>query len=67
MDLASVCISRQVIKSCRLEEELVERWNRCLQSEPMCTPPNTNAIDFDTLWDDLRYRTRLSEQWYPDD
>jgi hypothetical protein len=29
MDLASVCINREVIKFCRLQDELVERRNKC--------------------------------------
>jgi len=67
MDLARACIHRQVIKFCRLQDELVEWVNRCLEGKPFCTPPNTNAIDFDTLWDELRYRTRILKQWYPGD
>jgi hypothetical protein len=65
MNLKNACINRQVIKFCRLQEELVERWNRWLRGKTYCEPPNTNAIDFLILWDELRFGTRLFEQWYP--
>jgi len=65
MKLASARIDRQVIKFCTLQEELIERWNRWLRGKTYCTPPNTNAIDFLTLWGEVTYRTRLFEQWYP--
>jgi len=53
MDLASTCIDRQVIKFYRLQDELVEWRDKCVESQCFCTPPNTNAIDFDALWDEL--------------
>jgi len=58
-DLASACIDRQVIKFCTLEDELVEWRDNCVQSKCFCTLPNTNAIDFDTLWDELSIKTSL--------
>ena len=59
MELASVYLDKQVIKFCRLQEELVEWRNKCFESKSFCTPPNTNAIDLDTLYDELSYRTRI--------
>jgi len=53
MDLASACIDRQLIKFCRLQDELVEWRDKCVESKCFCTRPNTNAIDFDSLWDEL--------------
>jgi len=38
----------------------------CLQGKSFCTPPNTNAIDFETFWNELVYRTRPFVQWYTD-
>jgi len=29
----------------------------CFESKSFCTPPNTNAIDFDTLYYELIYKT----------
>ena len=51
MDLASACIDRQVIKFGRLQDELAEWRLKCF-----CTPADTKAIDFDTLWDELKYK-----------
>jgi hypothetical protein len=67
MDLASVCIDRQVNKFCRLRDKLVEWHNKCFESKSFCTPPIANAIDFDILFDEVRYRTRHFNQSYPDD
>ena len=53
MDLASVCIDRQVITVCRLQDELVKWGDKCVQSKCFCTPPNTNAFDFDALWNEV--------------
>ena len=58
MDLASACIDRQVIKFCRLQDELVEWRNKCDESKCFCTPPNTNAIDFNALWDELSFKNQ---------
>jgi hypothetical protein len=59
MDLASVCIDRQVIKFGRLQEELAEWRSKCGESKCFCTSPDTNAIDVDTLWDEITYKTNL--------
>jgi hypothetical protein len=67
MDLASACIDRQVIKFSRLQDELVEWRNKCFESKSFCTPPNTNAIDFEALYDELGYRTSLFNRSYTDD
>jgi len=53
MDLASGCIDRHVIKFCRCQEELLEWRDKCVESKCFSTPPNTNAIDIDELWDEL--------------
>ena len=58
MDLASACINRQVIKFCRLQGEMVEWRDRCVESKCFCTPPYTNVIDFDALWDELTYKNQ---------
>ena len=50
-DLASACVDRQVIKFGRLQDELDEWRSKCGESKCFCTLPNTNTIDFDTLWD----------------
>jgi len=61
LDLASVCIDREVIKYGILEEELAEWRNKCFESKSFCTPPDINAIDFNTLWNELKYKnTSLS-------
>jgi hypothetical protein len=58
MDLPSACIDRQVIKFCRIQDELVEWRDKCVESKCFCTPPNTNTIDFDALWDELSYKNQ---------
>jgi hypothetical protein len=54
MDLASGCIGREVIKYGRLQDELSEWRNNCFESKFFCTLPDTNAVDFSTLWDELK-------------
>jgi hypothetical protein len=61
MDLASGCIDREVIKFGRLQDELVEWRNKCFESKFFCTPPETNAIDFNTLWSELKYKKLFSD------
>lgn len=60
MDLASACIDRHVLKFCRLQDDMVEWRDKCVESKCFCTPPNTNAIDFDALWDELTYKENKS-------
>jgi len=50
MDLASSCIGREVIKFGRLQDELLVWRNKCFEFKSLCTPPDTNTIDFNTLW-----------------
>jgi hypothetical protein len=57
MDLATYCIDKQVIKFGRLQDELMEWRNKCYESRSFCTPPNTNVIDFNALYDELSYKT----------
>jgi hypothetical protein len=54
MDLASGCIDREVLKYGRLQDEILEWRNNCLKSKYFYTPPDTNAVDFSTLWDELK-------------
>ena len=62
MDLAIACIDRIVIKYGRLEDELVVWRNKCFDSKSFYTHPDTNAIDFDTFWNELKYKnTSLSD------
>jgi len=63
MDLPSACIDKQVIKFGKLQNQLVEWWNKFLPSNTFCTPPNTDVIDFDTLWNKLQYKTRYFGHW----
>jgi len=56
MDLDSPCMDRQVIKVCRLQDELME-W-QCVQLKSFCTPSNTNPIEFYTFWDELTYKNQ---------
>jgi hypothetical protein len=39
MELASACIDRQVIKFMRLQDELVEWRDKCVENKTFCTPP----------------------------
>jgi hypothetical protein len=55
MDLASGCIDREVLEYGRLQNELLEWRNNCLESKSFCTPPDTNSVDFSTLWDELKF------------
>jgi hypothetical protein len=59
MELASACIDRRVIKFGRVQDELVEWRNKRLGSKTFCTLPNTDAIDFDTLYHKLCYKINL--------
>jgi hypothetical protein len=67
IELASSCVDRQVIKFCRLQDELVAWRNKCGESKSFADPPNTNAIDFETLYDELSHSTCLFNKFYPDD
>ena len=56
MNLASGCLDKEVIKYDRLQDELLEWRNKRFESKSFCTPPETNAIDFNTLWNELKYK-----------
>ena len=56
LDFASACIDREVIKFDRLQDELVEWSKKCFESKSFSTPPDTNAIDFSTLWNELKFK-----------
>ena len=56
MNLASACIDRQVIKFGRLQDELAEWRSKCGESKCFCSSADKNAIDFDTLWDEITYK-----------
>jgi hypothetical protein len=49
MDLESACIDREVIKYGRLQDVVLEWRNKCFELKFFRTPPDTNAIDFNTL------------------
>ena len=66
MELASVCINREVIRFSRLQHDLVQWWNKCLQERAFSTPPDANGIDFDSLYDELSHRTSLFNKNNPD-
>ena len=59
MDLASACIDRQVINFSRLQDELAEWRSKCGESKCFYTSPDKNAINFDTLWYEITYKTNL--------
>jgi len=56
VDLASACIDREEIKYGRLQDELIKWRNTCFESKSFSTPPYTNAIDYNTLWNELKYK-----------
>jgi hypothetical protein len=56
MDMASGCIGREVIKYGRLQDKLLEWRNKCFASKCFCTPSDTDVIDFNTLWNELKYK-----------
>jgi hypothetical protein len=66
LELASACIDRQVIKFFRLQDELVEWRNKRVECKSFCTPPNTNVIDFESLYDELGFRKNIFNTSYPD-
>ena len=59
MDLANACIDREVIKYGRLQDEIVEWRNKCFDSKSFCTPPHMDAIDFNTLWNQVKYKNKF--------
>jgi len=60
--LASACIDREVIKYSRIQDEIEDWRKKCFESTSFCTPPDTNVIDFSTLWNELKFKnTSLSD------
>jgi len=60
--MASACIDREVIKYGRIQDELAEWRKKCFESKSFCTPPDTNAIVLNTLWNELKFKnTYLSD------
>jgi hypothetical protein len=57
MDLAGSCVNRQILELFRLHDELLEWRNKCIESKSFCTSPETNAIDFETLYDEIMFKT----------
>jgi len=55
MEVASACLHREGTKYGRLQIELIEWRNKRFNLNYFCTPPNTNVIDFNTLWKELKY------------
>ncbi len=53
MELARTCMDRQILKLFRLHEDLIEWRKKCYESNSYCTPPDTNVIDFETLYDEI--------------
>ena len=56
MYLESASIDREAIKCGTLQDELVEWRNTCFESEYFCSPPDTSAFDFNTLWNVLKHK-----------
>ena len=54
MELARICMDRQILKLFRLHRNLIECRNKCYESISYCTPPDTNVIDFETLYDEIK-------------
>jgi len=55
IDLASGCIDREVINTA--DHKMNFEWRKnCFESKSFCTPSETNAIDFNTLWNELKYK-----------
>jgi hypothetical protein len=52
LGLSSSCLDRRIIRFDRLQDELLEWRNKCLESKSFCNPP----IDFESLYDELCYR-----------
>ena len=57
MELARTCMDRQIHKLFRLHEDLIEWRKKCYESNSYCTPPDTNVIDFETLYDEIMLHT----------
>ena len=60
LDLTSACIDRELIKYGSLQFKLAEWRNKCFKPKSFCTPLDTNAIDFSTLWNELKLKKHVS-------
>jgi hypothetical protein len=56
MYLASGCIDTEVIKYSRLQDEFSEWRNKFFESKSFLNPPDTNVLDFSTLFNELKYK-----------
>jgi hypothetical protein len=56
MQLAGSCRDRQILKLCNLHDDFIKWRNKCFEFNSFCTPPQTNAIDFETLYDEIMYK-----------
>jgi hypothetical protein len=56
MYLAIGCIIREFVKYGRLQNELLEWRTKCFAFTSFCTLSVTNAVDFNTLWNKLKYK-----------
>ena len=57
MHLAESCLNRQIMKMFYLRDDL-QKWHKeCLETNSFVTPPNTTAIDFEVLYDELLNKT----------
>jgi hypothetical protein len=56
MQLPGPCIDRQILKICNLHDDPIQWRNKCFEFNSFCTPPQTNAIDFEILHDELMYK-----------
>ena len=62
LDLGSASINRGLIKYSRRQDEHVQWRKKGFESKSFCTPPDTNAIDYSALWNELKFKnTSLSD------
>jgi len=61
MDLANAWIDRELIKYGRFQDKLVELCYKCFESKSFCTPPDINAIDYNTFWNEVKYKNSCSD------
>jgi hypothetical protein len=57
MELASSCRDRQILKLCKVHDDLIQWRNKCFEFKSFCTLPHTNAVDLETLYDEIMYKT----------
>jgi hypothetical protein len=63
MELAGSCINRQILKLCKLHDDLIQWRSKCFQFNSFCTPPQTNAIDFETLYDEIMHKYSVNNKY----